>query len=389
MATSGSRSLAGAIATANAISVAGNVLTLVALVSYLYERTGSPLTVAGVVLLGFAPVSGILPLLGPRLAGRSLRTVGTGVGAVQAAVSLGMAAAAAATAPVAVLYVAVAMQGILSMILRVTVLSNMPRLLPPEQLPGANLLLQVSSQLGAIVGASGLAARGHAPAAVLFLIDAVTFAVQAAVLNATVPPTPAPAPVSSTGTAERTLTMPLRVPLRAYLIVPAGYLALNLLNVTAPLIALERLGSGQRGYALSEVVFPAVAIGAGFVLRRHREVPIAPTLLALAASFLVGAFATNMVLFLLAVGLCGGGMLTANAATQAWVQRDVGAAALPALQSRAAGLGAALSAVGVIGVAAAFGAHADRWALLLCAAWFVWLTGLGVAGERSQPAVEV
>ena len=389
MAAAPHRPLLGLITTANGISVAGNVLTLVALVTYLFERTGSSLTVAGVVLLGFAPVALMLPLLGPRLAGRPLHSVGAGIAVLQAAVSLAMAAAALATASILVLYLAAATQGILGMVMRVTVLSNLPRLLETGMLTQANLMLQLSSQIGAIVAASGLAARGHASASVLFLIDAFTFALQAAILAAAVPPTPASA--RAVGEAPAALApIPAPTPLRAYLVAPAGYVALNLLNVTVPLIVLQRLNAGQRGYALSEVVFPSVAIGAGFLLRRRRApVPIAPTLLALAASFAISAFATSLGLLLLAVGICGGGMLTSNAATQARIQRDVSAAALPALQSRAAGLGAALSAVGVIGVAVAFGVRADRWALLLCAAWFLWLTGLSLAWERSEAVVEV
>jgi hypothetical protein len=298
-------------------------------------------------------------------------------------VSGGMAVAAATGAPLVVLYVSSSALGLLSMAQRVAILSMLPRLVPREQLSRTNLLVQTSSQVGAVLGALALFARGGAPAWSLLTVDAATFVVQGLVLYLMVVDAavggPATPPVEARQEPQARLvrrTLPL-LPL-----VPAAFIAMNVLNVAVPLVVLDRIGAGQRGYAAAEAVYPAAAIALALLLRRFNRLSMPWTFLTIGAGFVLLAVSGSLPLVLVAVGVLGAGVVLANAASQSLAQSVLEPHELPVVQVRAAGLGAAISAGGVVGMTAAFANGSDELAMSLLGAYFAVLAGVAVAVNR-------
>src|SRR5262245_10415187 len=133
---------------AMAVSSAGSVLSVLALLTYLYERTSSPLPVGLAVLLNFLPVVTVLPLVAGRMSRWTLRSTAGGAAFLQAAIAGAMALTAAVRGPLLVLYLASSALGLLTQILWISALSALPRLVDSGRLREANVLLQTSSQTG-------------------------------------------------------------------------------------------------------------------------------------------------------------------------------------------------------------------------------------------------
>lgn len=371
----GGRRHARNLAVANAVSTAGSVLNVVALLTYVYVRTGDSLPVGLAVLVTFLPVALVMPLISGQLARGSLRSIAIGASLLQAGLAAAMAALAAGDGWLPLLYGCASALGLLAMVQRICILSLIPRLVGKDNLAATNLMLQVSSQVGAIVGALGLALRGQAAPWVLFTIDAVSFVVQGAMLHVLLPResgAEAARPARPAGPATSPAA-PARKPpvtgLVAFLVLlPVGFTALNLVNTAVPLLALGTLDLGQRGFALAEVFYPAAAISFAFVLRRIGRLPVPAAIALVALGLAILAAAGNLTTMLVGVSVLGGAIVMSNASTQAWVQAVLPAGVLPAVQARASAMGATASAVLVLAVSAAFDAGHGSKALALLAA---------------------
>jgi MFS family permease len=374
------RAAVAVLSVATGISIAGSALNTIGLLSYVYDRTHAATPIGIAVIANFLPVACILPFFGGQLARRSLHRSAVALAWGQAAVGIGMAVAAATTAPLALLYAGNASLGLLAMAQRIAVLSMLPRLVERSELTRANLLLQMLSQAGAVIGAVGLVAGGGAPAWVLLTVDAATFVLQGFVFLAlrTGSAADAPSPEEAQGRPGAGGRLPRRLVLLVWLM-PSAFVAMNVLNVAIPLVVLDRIGSGQRGYAAAEAVYPALAIAAGLVLRRFGRLEAQWTLAAVCLGFALLAFASSLAAALAAVAVLGAGVVSTNAATQVVAQAVFSPRQLPVLQVRAASLGAAISAGAVVAVTWAFARGHDTAALTIVAIYFALLVPLAVA----------
>jgi hypothetical protein len=363
-----------AIYAAMAISSVGSVLNIIGLLAYLYYRTGSALPVGLAVLLNFLPVILIVPFAGSRLTPDSLRTVASGAAFGEAALAGLMAIVVAHDGPLAPLFVASAALGVLTQLLWISVLSQLPRIVAAGRIRSGNIAIQLASQTGAIVGAIALISRGTATTWWLFVADAASFVVQGLLLRFMLPApsrgpgAAVPARADADDEADEA-TEPGRRLTRAEsgfaVAMPAGFIALNLLNVAIPLMVLDSLASGQRQYAMAETAYPLAAIIVGVLLRRNFRVPAPAAIAAIGAGFVILGFADSVPVLLIAVAVFGGSVMVANAAIQSLVQTSVPARRLPGLQSVASAIGAALSALVIVGVTIAFSRHDGRLALVL------------------------
>jgi hypothetical protein len=374
-----------------AISSAGSVLNVLALLTYLYEQTRSPLPVGLAVLLNFLPVVLILPILGARLGGWSLRLVTGGTAFIQAAIAAVMAVTAAAQGPLVILFAASSALGLLTQVLWIAVLSALPKLLRREQLNSGNVILQVSSQTGAVLGAFGLVVQGSAAAWTLFLLDAVTYLVQGVLLTILLrragggAPTEEPNDARGTDGGERS-AVDTRVRWRELglaLLMPAGFVAMNVLNVAIPLIVYSRLHAGLREYAATEMVYPIVAILAGIAIRRRGRIALPIALGVIAMGFVGLAFAHDLVLLIVSVAALGGSIIGANVATQVLAQTRIPPDALPRIQARASVIAAVVSGIAVLVLSAGFDHNASASVLIGLAAWYAMLVPLGIVVRRA------
>lgn len=370
-----------AITVATGTSTAGSVLNVVAVLSYTYAATGAPVSLGVAVVSGFLPVALLLPVIGGRLpVGSERRTVLLAVLA-QAAGAATMAALSVTRWLVA-MFLLVAAMGVLAMITRISLLCLLPRVAGPAGLTGANLRLQVAAQLGAGVGAGLLLARGVTPPWVMFLVDAVSFVLQAGLLARILP---------AAGVARRdpppgNAAVPPGHWALVLALLPAGFCAMNLLNAVMPLVAFDRLHAGQRALAAAEVVYPVAAVAVGFLVRRKGRLSMPGAILGLALGFVVLAAADRLVLLLVGVGVLGVAVVMSNATTQVWAQSSLPAGALARWQSRAAAWGATVSTVGVLGISAGFAAGRQAGVLLAVAVLFTGLAGLAVVASRKELA---
>lgn len=370
------------------VSSAGAVLNMLALLTYLYERTESPLPVGAAVVLNFLPVVVFLPLITSRLGTWSLRGVTAGTAFLQAVIAGMMAITAGTQGPLIILFASSAALGLLTQVLWIAVLSALPKLLSTGKLGRGNALLQTSTQSGAVLGAFGLVIQGSAPAWTLFLLDAGTFLVQGILLMALLSRTDAnradtqPAAAAAEPTAAR-----VRPRLREFglvLLMPSGFIAMNVLNVAIPLIIYSRLHEGLREYAATEMAYPVVAILAGALISRYARTALIPAMLVVIAVGLVGlAFTTDIVLLIVAVGAMGGSVIGANVSTQVLAQTAIPAESLPRIQTSASIVAAVLSGVAVLALSTAFDHDASGVALVGVAVWYLMLVPVSVAVRRA------
>lgn len=353
--------------TANGVSTAGSVLNVIALISLIFGATGESLPVGAVVLVSFLPVAVVTPLVAGRLGRSAPRRRAVLLTAGQAALAGGMALLAAARAPVGWFYLCAAALGLAAMLLRLTILSVIPELVGRERLTKVNVLVQVSSQLGAVAGAGALAAAGGAAPSVLFTADAATFVIQGLLL-AWVLPRKAPPSGARHAVASRLGRGQI---LPAVILLPCGFITLNALNVAMPLLALDTLHAGQRGFALAELVYPIAAVLGGLAVRRARRLSIVACLALLVVGWLLLAAVTHLATLLVGVAVLGIAVTLSNASTQAWVQDRVPRDLVFTVQSRAAAVGATVSAVAVLPLSTAFSSGAEHIALVVVALYFL------------------
>lgn len=374
------------IVAANALSVTGSALNLIALVTLLYGSSGGALSVGIVVLIGFLPVVIAMPLVGPRLAPSSPRRLLVCVSLTQAVVVAGMAVDASTPhAHRALLYAAAGALGLGAMMTRVATYTVLPRVVPSGRLPRVNLSLQVSSQVGAAVGALIVVFAHDSPAWALFTADAATFAVQAAffalALSGLVVAADGPAGARSAPPSRKPQLS--RVAALFYVLVPVGFIALNVVNVTLPLQALAHLQAGQRGFAAGEFVYPLAAIACGLILRRRDSLPRLGVCVALIATgLLLLAWSPTLSVLLAAVLVVGAGNVLSNAVSQSLLQRSLHGAELGAMQGRAAGVGAAVSAPAVLGIAWGFEHRVGGVIVLVIGCCFAALAAVASVAEH-------
>jgi hypothetical protein len=350
------------LAAANAVSTSGSVLNVIAFLTEIYTTTRHPLTVGLAVLVNFLPVTILAPFISRWIRGMAPRRSGLILALAEAGAAAGMAVISAG-GPLVMLYVGAGLLGVLGLVVRLIILSALPRLVAAKRLTRANVTLQISSQAGAVAGAAGLAVAGHAPIWILFAVDAVTFVIQAFLLWLVLPAQPAAPAAAGEGGAGTPGRVAVPGLMRYLVLLPSGFIALNSINVVLPLLMLGTLGTGQRGFALAEVVYPAAAITAGVVARRADRLPIPPFIGVLGAGWLVLAVAPGLLAALAGTAVLSVGVIASNAATQAWVQHDVPAAALMPVQSLAAAFGATVSTVFVICLSTGFGYGKGRLAM--------------------------
>ncbi|GAA0990575.1 hypothetical protein GCM10009555_076540 [Acrocarpospora macrocephala] len=372
-----------AIVVSTGTSTAGIVLNTVAVLSYAYGITRQAIPLGIVIMAGLLPMAVVMPFVGGWLrAGTERRTVLVAVlaQAVGAAVMAGLAS----TTLLPAMYAMVAVMGVLAIVTRVALLCLLPQTVPAELLTGANLRFQVASQIGAAAGSAALVVFGETAPWVLFTVNVITFLIQAAILQRALPKASGALPARDPAQLDPAAPLPNWRRVLLLVLLPAGFCAMSLLNLVIPLIALDRLQDGQRALGAAGVVFPAVAIAAGILLRRRARLHMGATVAILAAGFAVLALADRMALLLVGVGVIGAGVVLSNSSTQVWAQSVASREVLHRWQSWAVAFGGALTTLAVLGVSYGYAAGHQVISLSVVAAVFVLMTVFATVEERRR-----
>ena len=388
------RLLAGSL-----VSKTGDWLTVGALMGWMYQETGSTGSVALLMLVRLAP-----PILGGGAAAalvdgmrreRVLVTV-----ELLRAVALATVLAGLLSGLTALVFVAIAVSGLLGAISPVAVSALIPRLVPAAELPSANglngVIESTAMATGAVAGGLLLALVGIGPALALdlltFLLAAVMFAGMAATGSREAPAADnaddgVGAPRLRDLLADRTITTAVGA---LCITVVAG----GLVNATLPRFLTEvGMSAGAYGYGFGAVAL-GLALGgaiAGAIRVEHATTALlGRTLLASALVFCALAAVTSAPLALALLMLVG--VLDAIG----WVMFETALqrAADPRLLGRAFGLTDATVRTAMIG-SIALAPFANELAApdaillvgaaVLCAAGLVALSGVsrGRFGRRS------
>ncbi len=281
----------------------GTLLAAVALAVDVKDRTDSGLWVGALMVVEFLPTILIGLLLGPLLDRVSRRGLMVAADLVRAAVFCALPFAPGAGAIVALAAVA----GIASGFFRPAAYAGVPNLVPEDELPEANALLQGSENaswaVGPLIGGVLTAASGPHAA---YWVNAGSFLVSAA-LVARIPQRLLQSTVAlSRGywrdLGEGFLVVRRSPPLRTVLVVwTVAMTALGLVNVAEVFLAKDSFHAGDFGFGLLYG-----AIGAGLVLG------------SLAAGPLVGRFGVRG-LYAGAIALMAAAFGGAAAAPDVWV----------------------------------------------------------------------
>ncbi len=242
----------GLLFLATAGSGFGTYLAAIALTVHVFDRTGSGLWVAALLIADFLPIVLIGLLLGPlvdRLSRRWLMIVSdlARFGVFAALPFVDSPAAIVALAGVA---------GVATGFFRPAVFAGLPNLVPDEELTNANSLLQTIETLAWMVGpvVGGLMLTTWSPS-VPYTVNAVTFLVSAA-LVARIPERKLRSEESLTRGHWRDVADGLRLvvtsaPLRTVLIVwNVVLLGSAAINVAEVVFAKETLGAGDVGFGM-------------------------------------------------------------------------------------------------------------------------------------------
>jgi hypothetical protein len=245
------------------VSSIGDWLTLAALISWQYERTGSTTAVAATLLARLAPPivgGGVAAYLVDRMPkGRLLSYVELGRG-----LTVLCALAGVVEGSMAVVLGALALSGLLASISNAGTPALLPTLVPAGELASANagLGLVVNGAMALGAGAAGLALAAT-QVGVALVVDAVSFAVAAALFARLRIPAADRAEVGQTKEKRNAPRYLLRKPTLLVLVLAfsVATFATGLTNATLPQFLGDFSGLGEGGYA-----FGIAALAAGLAL---------------------------------------------------------------------------------------------------------------------------
>lgn len=256
------------LASGKLISCAGDWLTLAALVGWIYGRSGSTSQVAGLMLVRLAP-----PILGSGVAAFVVDSLPKGKLLVWVELARGAivtcALAGVIVHSVPLVFVAIAMSGVLAAVSRAALPALLPAILPAEQFSAANASLGIAEDgaiaLGALAAGLTMSSIGTSPA---LAGDLVTFAAAAAIYASLRLPAVPPVEREARERRNRGLRH-LRGRRRLLLLVgsfAAATFATGLISATLPRLLDSSLGLGLGGYAFGVAALSlGLALGQGFV----------------------------------------------------------------------------------------------------------------------------
>jgi len=380
----------------NLVSKTGDWLTVGALMGWVYQETASTGSVALLMLVRLAP-----PILGGGAAAAVVDRVRQDrllvVVELLRAVALATVLTGLLSGSMALVYVAIAVSGLLAAISQVAVSALIPALVPEAELPatnGLNGVIESSAMAtGAIAGGLLLALFGVVPALVAdvstFLLAAILFAGVSAVARtgtaADAVADDTPEPRMRDLLADRTITTAVGA-------LCVTVLAGGLVNATLPRFLSELgLGAGAYGYGFGAIAI-GLAVGGGIAgairVERADTALLGRALFATAVTFCMLAVVTSAPLALLLLVLVGvlDGIVWVTFETA--MQRS----ADPRLLGRAFGLSDAMvrtAMIGSISLAPLANQIATPALILLAGAVVLTLAGrVALAGRRDDyPAV--
>lgn len=341
-----------------AVSTCGDWLYNVALLAFVYERTGSPTWVAVTTAARVLPMV-VLGPLGGVVAGRTnRRTLMIASDLARAGLMVALAAVAAAGLPVVLAPMLAATAVAAATVQPPCVAASTARLVSDAELQRANALRAAINQ-GAIVAGPALGAVilvAATPAAAI-LLNGLTFLASAAAVSA-IGPDPAFRPVHDRSAARPSLRADVLTGARALHEAPTAVRLVaadvvcsavyGLLTVSLVLVG-RRVGAGGSGYGVL-----LGAIGAGGLLgatvsakisapaRWRGMLSVALVLVGLPLAAL--GQSTTLVTAVIAAVLCGGGMVVGEVLADTALPRLLDDAAL----TRAYGIAFPASMVGIV-----------------------------------------
>jgi MFS family permease len=242
----------GLLFLATAGSAFGTYLAAIALTVHVYDQTGSGVWVAALLIADFLPIVVIGLLLGPlvdRLSRRRLMIVSD-------LVRLGVFAALPFVDSPAAIVALAGVSGVATGFFRPAAFAGLPNLVPDEDLPNANSLLQVVETLAWMIGpvVGGVMVSVWGPS-LPYAVNAVTFLASAALI-ARIPESQLRSEESLTSGHWRDVSDGIRlvlasVPLRAVLVFwSIAALGNAAINVAEIVFAKETLGAGDVGFGV-------------------------------------------------------------------------------------------------------------------------------------------
>ncbi|HEY4621932.1 MAG TPA: MFS transporter [Gaiellaceae bacterium] len=350
----------GLLFLATAGSSFGTYLAAIVLTVDVYDRTGSGVWVAALLIADFLPIVLIGLLLGPLVDRLSRR----GLMVVSDLVRFGVFAALPFVDSAAGIVVLAGVAGIATGFFRPAVFAGLPNLVPDEELTNANSLLQTVETIAWMIGPviAGLLLTVWSPA-VPYEVNAITF-LASAVLVARIPESKLRSEQSLTRGHWRDVADGLRLvvtaaPLRTVLVVwNVVLLGSAAINVAEVFFAKDTLGAGDVGFGVI-----VAASGVGLALGSYLAAPslgkvglrrhYAGSIVLMGAGWGIAALATSIwvaVPFIVAGAAGNGAAIICN---QLLVQRGApdrfrGRALATIMSSNYAVLGLAMAAAGVL-----------------------------------------
>jgi MFS family permease len=306
-----------------AVSACGDWLYNVALLAFVYARTGSPTWLAATTAARVLPMIVVGPLGGVLADRYDRRALMLAADLVRALLMVALAAVAAFGLPVALAPVLAALAVTASTVHPPALAASTARLVPGDDLPRANALRSAIGQGAIVVGpALGALVLAATSPAVAILANALTFLLSAVAI-ACVPAGPVFAPARS-GATRPTVLADVRAGARALRGAPVVVrliaadvlcsVVYGFLTVALVLVG-RRLGAGEGGFGLLLGGYGAGGIAGAFVAGRfsaawRRTLGVALTLVAVPLFALGGAPSLAAALALAVVA--GSGMVVAE-----------------------------------------------------------------------------
>jgi MFS family permease len=338
-----------------AVSSIGDWLYNVALLAFVFERTGSPSWLAATTAVRVLPIVVLGPIGGVLADRHDRRALIIASDLVRAALMVMLAGVVVLGLPVVLAPLLAGAATLASSVHPPAVAASTPRLVDAEHLQRANAARAAIGQAAIVVGpALGAGVLALSSPAVAILANAATF-LASAVLVATIPSGPAFRPSREDATAD--LVGELRAGVDALRGAPAALRVIaadvissavyGILTVTLVLVA-GRVGAGPGGYGLLLGAFGVGGIGGAAVAGRidgghwRRTLAVALALLALPVAALGVAESLWVALPLAAVG--GTGAVVAEVLSETALPRVLDDAVL----ARAYGLMLPLALSGIV-----------------------------------------